>query len=93
MTRGNGWYGFALDPEATAQCLAGIEVAHQKNPRPTELGELEISVTPRGKVDREAVARYQDLGVDRLIVQLRPRREETPLEAVDRIARGVGLTS
>ncbi len=40
-----------------------------------------------------AVARYEDLGVDRLIVQLRPRGEETPLEAVDRIASGVGLTA
>lgn len=93
VTRGNGWYGFALDAEATARCLEGIKAANEKDPRPTELGGLEISVTPRGKVDREAVARYEDLGVDRLIVQLRPRGEETPLEAVDRIATGVGLTA
>ena len=36
-------------------------------PRPPELGPLEISITPRGRLDRETVQRFAALGVHRLI--------------------------
>jgi probable F420-dependent oxidoreductase len=68
VEQGQGWYGFALDAEATARCLAGLREAAARHPRPPALGPLEISVTPRGRVDREAARRFADLGVHRLIV-------------------------
>jgi probable F420-dependent oxidoreductase len=36
--------------------------------RPAELGPLEISVTPSGPLDADAVSRFEDLGVDRLVL-------------------------
>jgi probable F420-dependent oxidoreductase len=68
VARGNGWYGFALDPDATRRCLDGLAEAARRVERPAELGALEISITPPpGPLDRDAVARYADLGVQRLI--------------------------
>jgi probable F420-dependent oxidoreductase len=72
VEQGHGWYGFALDLETTAACLEGLREAAARYERPAELGQLEISVTPRPTPDREAAARFADLGVDRLILQPRP---------------------
>ena len=68
VRHGNGWYGFALDLEKTAQCLAGLREATSAPGRPPELGALEISVTPRERLAPDIVRRYADLGVDRLIL-------------------------
>ena len=66
VARGNGWYGFALDPDATAKCLAGLREAADRVERPSELGPLEITVTPIVPLDEATVARYAELGVHRL---------------------------
>jgi alkanesulfonate monooxygenase SsuD/methylene tetrahydromethanopterin reductase-like flavin-dependent oxidoreductase (luciferase family) len=64
--RGDGWYGFALDPDATASVLGRL----------AQLGEhvgrtgppLEITITPPpGAFSEETIARYAELGVDRLV--------------------------
>jgi probable F420-dependent oxidoreductase len=73
VEQGDGWYGFGLDPAATATQVEGLREAASRYERPPELGPLEISVTPRGTPDRETAARFAELGVDRLI--LMPRRE------------------
>jgi len=67
VTHGNGWYGFALDTGDTAASLAGLRTALAEQPRRAELGELEISITPRGPLDLDSVKRFADLGVHRLI--------------------------
>jgi probable F420-dependent oxidoreductase len=67
VERGSGWYGFALDLEATQSCITGIREAERRYDRPAELGRLEISVTPSLRIDAETLARYGQLGVDRLI--------------------------
>jgi probable F420-dependent oxidoreductase len=72
VAQGRGWYGFALTPEDTAACLAGLRDAAAGVDRPDELGELEISVTPRGRLTPETVAAFADLGVDRLVPMPRP---------------------
>ena len=36
--------------------------------RPPHLGRIQVSVTPSEPVDRDLVRRYEDLGVDRLIL-------------------------
>lgn len=64
----HGWYGFALDLDSTATCIAGLQEAAKKFDRPAELGELEISVTPRHRLTPEQVSQYEDAGVSRLIL-------------------------
>jgi probable F420-dependent oxidoreductase len=68
VRRGNGWYGFAMDPVTTAHCLEGLARARDEVPRPAELGPLEISVTPPPGLDEAGVRRYAELGVDRLVL-------------------------
>ncbi len=67
VAQGNGWYGFALDLEATASSLRGLEDAAKRIDRPDSLGTLEINVTPSLPLDEDTVRRYEDLGVQRLI--------------------------
>ena len=87
VRRANGWYGFALDPDATARCLAGLEAAGQRVARPAALGPLEISVTPPpGIPDRDTLQRYADLGVQRLVLLPLVRTETELLDFVARAA-------
>lgn len=75
-----GWYGFALDLERTEACIAGLRAAAARFERPAHLGDLEISVSPRGRVDAETVAKYAALGVHRLILLPPPGRDLDGLE-------------
>jgi len=85
VLRANGWYGFALDPAATARCLAGLEQAAKRVTRPAALGPLEITVTPPpGLPDRDTVQRYADLGVHRLVLLPLVRSESELLDFVAR---------
>jgi probable F420-dependent oxidoreductase len=72
----NGWYGFALDREKTAECLAGLKKAAQEVNRPTHLGPLDISITPGPTLDLDLTKRYADLGVHRLIPFPRVKTEQ-----------------
>ncbi|MBX3023872.1 TIGR03619 family F420-dependent LLM class oxidoreductase [bacterium] len=67
VAHGNGWYGFSMDLGQAAECLAGLRSAAGEMSRPAALGGLEISITPRGPVDRQTVERFAELGVHRLI--------------------------
>jgi Luciferase-like monooxygenase len=56
VARAHGWYGYWLTPDDLATSLAGLRSAADRVERPSELGELgelEISVTPRGGVTPE----------------------------------------
>lgn len=64
----SGWYGFALDVDSTERMLTGLREAARHHERPAALGDLEISVTPRGPVTPEAAKRFAELGVHRLIL-------------------------
>jgi probable F420-dependent oxidoreductase len=68
VTAGNGWYGFALNVDGTAQCLGSLRAAADRHERPDELGPLEITVSPVGGFNRGFVDRFAELGVDRLVV-------------------------
>jgi alkanesulfonate monooxygenase SsuD/methylene tetrahydromethanopterin reductase-like flavin-dependent oxidoreductase (luciferase family) len=72
----NGWYGFALDPEKTTECLAGLKKAAQEVTRPTSLGSLDISITPGPALDLDLAKRFADLGVHRLIPFPRVKTEQ-----------------
>jgi probable F420-dependent oxidoreductase len=72
----HGWYGFALTPDDLAGCLAGLRAAASEVERPAALGPLEITVTPRVRVDAESVSAFAELGVDRLVPYPRPGRDD-----------------
>ncbi len=78
----NGWYGFALDLAATEQAVQGLRDAAARLPRPPELGELEISVTPRGRVDQETTRQFAALGVHRLILMPGRATDAAAIEAM-----------
>lgn len=68
VAQGNGWYGFFQDLDATATAIRGLEEAASEGERPDSLGRLEITITPPGPVDADLARRYEDLGVDRLVL-------------------------
>ena len=84
-----GWYGFALDLEGTARALQGLREAAERYRRPAELGQLEISVTPRGSVNQQTAEQFAALGVHRLILAPPPHASATELEA---FVENVGTT-
>jgi probable F420-dependent oxidoreductase len=77
-----GWYGFALTPEAAADCLAGLEEAAARLTRPKDLGPLEITVTPRGRLTPERLEQWQELGVDRLVLVPAPAAGVAEIETL-----------
>jgi probable F420-dependent oxidoreductase len=89
VERAHGWYGYALDLDAARACIEGLREAEKRYGRPAGLGELEISVTPRARLDLDTVRRFQDLGVHRLI-PYRPRVTELELlQLIEEMARSV----
>src|SRR5262249_44470819 len=70
VQQGDGWYGFALDLDATRRAIACLGDVAARNPRPAGRGDLEISITPgRGvSVDQATCEQYAALGVHRLIL-------------------------
>lgn len=68
VAHGHGWYGFALTPEISAACVDGLRRAADQVERPAGLGELELSVTPRRRLDRESLDAFVAAGVDRLVL-------------------------
>lgn len=62
----NGYYGYGLSIEETAERLAGLRKAAKDQHRPADLGRLEISITPDRAVDRKMAEKYSELGVNRL---------------------------
>jgi probable F420-dependent oxidoreductase len=88
VARGHGWYGYALTPEQAAEAIAGLQAAASEVQRPAALGELEITVTPRGRLTPERAAAFAQLGVDRLVPVIPPQPDgvastiELSLEAV-----------
>ncbi|MAI80655.1 MAG: LLM class F420-dependent oxidoreductase [Deltaproteobacteria bacterium] len=95
VAQGDGWYGFFLNLEATEAALSGIRKAEKEVERPSGLGELEITITPPGPVDMDTVRRFEDLGVDRLVLMrsfedMGPRADE---EARDRVLGFIDQTA
>ncbi len=100
VAQGDGWYGFFQDLDATAQALRGLEAAAKQTERPESLGRLEISVTPPGPVDADTARRYEDLGVDRLVLMRgfgdmgsppNPSAEDQVIEFIESTAKELRL--
>jgi probable F420-dependent oxidoreductase len=88
VARGAGWYGYWLTPDEARESLAGLAAAADRTDRPAGLGELEVSVTPRGRLTPERAAEFAEAGVHRLVV-LAPPGEDGPARAVDTAAAAV----
>ena len=86
VTKANGWYGFALDFDNTTAAIEGLKRAADRNERPGELGELEISITPPVPLTTESLKQYESLGVSRLILLQRGQTEADLLLFVEQAA-------
>ena len=77
---GDGWYGYGLDLDAAAACIEGIRAACARHSR--KFDEIEISITPKRKLDLDLARRYEDLGVRRLILPPAGRTVDEALGAI-----------
>jgi probable F420-dependent oxidoreductase len=89
VARAQGWYGYGQTPQQAAASLAGLAAAAERVQRPAELGQLEISVTPRGRITRELAAEFAQAGVHRLVLLAPP----TPDGAAQTIQAGLAAIS
>ncbi len=80
-----GWFGFALDVDATVKSIEGLRAACKAAGRRFE--DLEISVTPRGKVDRDGAKRFAEAGVHRLILLHRANDERGLMDFIGETGR------
>jgi probable F420-dependent oxidoreductase len=62
----DGWFGFMLNADETAEQIEGLKRSLADEGR--AITDFEISVTPRGRIDADAVAAFGRLGVDRLVL-------------------------
>jgi len=69
VERCQGWYGFFQDLDATQAAIDELEHLASEVDRPAALGPLEVTISPvPGPIDADTVRRYEDLGVDRLVL-------------------------
>ena len=83
---GQGWYGFALNPQMTADLLVQIDAALATAGRSRD--DFEIVITPSAVKDDSVAREFQDLGVDRLVLQLgsnRPENIDSVLPELERL--------
>jgi probable F420-dependent oxidoreductase len=88
VARGHGWYGYGLTPQQAATSVAGLAAAADRVHRPAELGELEISVTPRGQLTRELAGEFAEAGVHRLVL-LAPPTPDGPQQTIQAGAEAI----
>jgi probable F420-dependent oxidoreductase len=82
---GQGWYGFNRTPEEVPEALTRLDRLLEERGRSRD--EIEISVCPYFKgVDRDALERYRDLGVDRVIAVLFALDRDGLLSTADALA-------
>jgi len=70
--RCHGWYGYWMTPEELRGSLVGLHAAADQVERPAELGDLEVNVTPRGRLTPRLAEEFAALGVNRLVVLAPP---------------------
>jgi len=89
---GQGWFGFNRLPDQVPEALARLDTALSATGR--SRAEIEVSVCPYfNPVDADAMRRYADLGVDRVIVVLFGFDRDGLLRAADDAAALVEAAS
>ncbi|MET0903534.1 MAG: LLM class F420-dependent oxidoreductase [Acidimicrobiales bacterium] len=89
VTSGHGWYGFGLTPELAGACLEGLRQAADQVERPAALGDLEVTVTPRRRLDAEALDAFAGLGVRRLVINT--ASDKSPADVEQRMQAAADL--
>jgi probable F420-dependent oxidoreductase len=80
-----GWFGYAQTLDTTAKCIEGLRAACKEAGRRFE--DLEVSITPRGRMDLDTAKRFAGLGVHRLILLHRGRSTQEILQFVSQTER------
>ena len=87
ITKGQGWYGFALDVNQTKKVLDELTQMRDNLSRPEALGaDIEISITPPKPLTKTMMEDYAALGVHRLIPMLGFYPQETVLADLEGLA-------
>jgi len=86
ITKGQGWYGFAMSVEVATKTCAAIKQANERFERPSHLGSLELSITPPKPPTKMMAEDYAAIGVTRLIPMLGFYNEDNILESLDGLA-------
>lgn len=89
VAHGHGWYGFGLTPEQATACVEGLRQAADQVDRPAELGDLDLSVTPRRRLDAEALDAFTAAGIDRLV--LGTASDRSPADVEQRLRAAAAL--
>jgi alkanesulfonate monooxygenase SsuD/methylene tetrahydromethanopterin reductase-like flavin-dependent oxidoreductase (luciferase family) len=98
VMKAHGWYVFNANRERSREAVDAIREDLERYERPAQLGRLELSITPSGRFDAEAVEFYEELGVDRLVLLPRPdvsgasRHDPVPADAILRMIDAVATT-
>jgi probable F420-dependent oxidoreductase len=96
VTMANGWYVFNVDAALARECVEALRQTAEHHERPSELGRLELTMTPVGRLDRDVVDHYEELGVDRLVLLPQPDverdRRHLPVPA-EQIMRNIDLVA
>jgi probable F420-dependent oxidoreductase len=79
---GDGWYGFLLDLEQTAEQVDGLRRELRAAGR--DIDELELTVSPSVRLDAETLDGYGRLGIDRIVLVPRPGSSLEQLEQLIR---------
>ena len=67
IAKANGWYCFQTTVEWANEAMDVITSELEQSNRPSELGPLEVTMTPVGPFDAGIREQYEALGVDRLV--------------------------
>ena len=85
---GQGWYGFNLLPEQVPEKIERLRTRLEQRGR--RLDEIQVSVSPYMlPVDRDALARYRDAGVDQVIVMAVAGTPEALEKTLDGLAEAL----
>ena len=80
---GNGWYGFALDLDATAPRIEVCARPSSASTAPPRSARSRSRSRRRGAIDPTPLARYAELGVDRLVLLVRGRNADEAIAAIE----------
>jgi hypothetical protein len=70
--------------EQTREVTSALNAMRQRVQRPTELGDIQITIAPREEVNASTIAGYEEIGVSRLLVRPGSDRSLEEAEAVIR---------
>lgn len=87
IQKGHGWYGFALTAASSQESIVALKALSESTDRNSNLGELEISITPRVPLTDDVVKEFEDMGVSRLILLQIGQNEEQMLAFIEQTAK------